>query len=204
MAPEEEATFTALDIFIWVIFATVLTLKAFLAPHSLEYLRQHWLEVLIVVVPFFRPLHILRILPLTTRTFTGFRRAVNADYLIVYAVGLVMTAATVVLTLEQDVQRVSITTFSDALWWAIVTVTTVGYGDIVPVTATGRGIAFVLMLGGIAFLSGITANLASAFVGSGRITHTTLSRLTLEVRSLREEIAGLHTDQPGQFQDTDR
>ena len=204
MAPEEEATFTALDIFIWIIFATVLTLKAFLAPHSLEYLRQHWLEVLIVVVPFFRPLHILRILPLTTRTFTGFRRAVNADYLIVYAVGLVMTAATVVLTLEQDVQRVSITTFPDALWWAIVTVTTVGYGDIVPVTATGRGIAFVLMLGGIAFLSEITANLASAFVGSGRITDTTFSRLTLEVRSLREEIAGLHTDQPGQFQDTGR
>ena len=73
-----------------------------------------------------------------------------------------------------------------------------------PVTATGRGIAFVLMLGGIAFLSGITANLASAFVGSGRITDTTFSRLTLEVRSLREEIAGLHTDQPGQFQDTGR
>ena len=193
-----------MDIFIWVIFATVLTLKAFLAPHSLEYLRQHWLEVLIVVVPFFRPLHILRILPLTTRTFTGFRRAVNADYLIVYAVGLVMTAATVVLTLEQDVQRVSITTFSDALWWAIVTVTTVGYGDIAPVTATGRGIAFVLMLGGIAFLSGITANLASAFVGSGRITDTTLSQLTLEVRSLREEIAGLRTDQPRQSQDTGR
>ena len=115
MAPEEEATFTALDIFIWVIFATVLTLKASLAPHSLEYLRQHCLEVLIVVVPFFRPLHILRILPLTTRTFTGFRRAVNAYYLIVDAVGLVMTAATVVLTLEQDVQRVSITTFPDAL-----------------------------------------------------------------------------------------
>ena len=102
LSPEEEATFTALDIFIWVIFATVLTLKAFRAPHSLQYLRQHWLEVLIVVVPFFRPLRILRILLSTTRTFTGFRRAVNADYLIVYAVGLVMTAATVVLTLEQE------------------------------------------------------------------------------------------------------
>ena len=62
----------------------------------------------------------------------------------------------------------------------------------------------LLMLSGIAFLSGITANLASAFVGSGRITDTTFSRLTLEVRSLREEIAGLHTDQPGQFQDTGR
>jgi voltage-gated potassium channel len=107
LSPEEEAPFTALDIFIWVIFTIVLTLKTLLAPHSLQYLRQHWLEVLIVAVPFFRPLRILRILLLTTRTFTGFRRAVNADYLIVYAVGLVMTAATVVLTLEQDVQEAS-------------------------------------------------------------------------------------------------
>ena len=204
LSPEEEATFTALDIFIWVTFATVLTLKAFLAPHSLQYLRQHWLEVLIVIVPFFRALRILRVLLLTTRTFTGFRRAANADYLIVYALGLVMTAATVVLTLEQDVQGGNITTFPDASWWAIVTVNTVGYGDVVPGTPVGRGIAFVLMLVGIAFLSGITANLASAFVVSGRITDTTLSQLVLEVRSLREEIAGLRADQPGQSQDTGR
>ena len=202
LSPEEEATFTALDIFIWVIFATVLTLKTFLAPHSLQYLRQHWLEVLIVVVPFFRPLRILRIILLGTRTFVGFRRAVHVDYLVVYAVGLVMIAATIVLTVEQDVQGASITTFRDALWWAVVTVTTVGYGDVVPVTAAGRGIAFVLMLGGIAFLSGITANMASAFLGSDQTPDTGLSQLTQEVRSLREEIAGLRAGQPGQSQES--
>ena len=81
LSAEEEATFAALDIFIWVVFASVLGLKTIVAPQGLHYLRQHWLEVLIVIVPFFRPLRILRILLLGTRTFIGFRRAVHVDYL---------------------------------------------------------------------------------------------------------------------------
>ena len=191
LSAEEEATFAALDIFIWVVFASVLGLKTIVAPKGLHYLRQHWLEVLIVIVPFFRPLRILRILLLGTRTFIGFRRAVHVDYLIVYAVGLVMICATVVLSVEQDVPEASITTFRDALWWAMVTLTTVGYGDVVPVTAAGRGVAFVLMLGGIAFLSGITANLASFFVTPSRTLEAAISQLTQEVQGLQEEIAVL-------------
>lgn len=197
LSAEEEATFAALDAFIWAVFAAVLVLKTIVAPQSLHYLRQNWLEVLIVVLPFFRPLRILRILLLGTRTFIGFRRAVHVDYLIIYAVGLVMISATVVLSVEQDVQGSTINTFRDALWWAVVTVTTVGYGDLVPVTAAGRGMAFVLMLGGIAFLSGITANLASLFVNPGQPNDTAIGQLTQEVQGLREEIAGLRADAPG-------
>jgi len=47
------------------------------------------------------------------------------------------------------------------------TITTVGYGDVVPVITGGRDIGFVLMLGGIAFFSGLTANLASLLVRGG-------------------------------------
>ena len=50
------------------------------------------------------------------------------------------------------------------MWWALQTVTTVGYGDIVPTSTAGRGMASVLLLGGLAFISVITATITSGFV----------------------------------------
>ena len=55
-------------------------------------------------------------------------------------------------------------TFGEALWWAAQTVTTVGYGDVIPATTEGRAIAFVLMLTGFATLSLMTASISAAFV----------------------------------------
>jgi voltage-gated potassium channel len=61
----------------------------------------------------------------------------------------------------------SIDTVGDALWWAITTVTTVGYGDTFPVTPAGRGIAALLMATGIALFGVLTANLAALLVDQG-------------------------------------
>ena len=58
----------------------------------------------------------------------------------------------------------SIDSFGDALWWAITTVTTVGYGDTFPVTPAGRCIAWFLMITGIALFGVITANVAAFFM----------------------------------------
>jgi voltage-gated potassium channel len=55
----------------------------------------------------------------------------------------------------------------DGLWWAIVTVTTVGYGDIVPKTDAGRVIGIAVMLGGIGFLAVLTAAIAQRFIAVG-------------------------------------
>jgi voltage-gated potassium channel len=55
-------------------------------------------------------------------------------------------------------------TFGESLWWAAQTVTTVGYGDVIPATTQGRAIAFVLMLTGFATLSLMTASISAAFV----------------------------------------
>lgn len=92
-----------------------------------------------------------------------------------------------------------ITSPLDGVWWALVTSTTVGYGDMVPVTPEGRGIAVLLMLVGIALLSVVTANIAAFFVEEGESAQ--VGDVRDEVAALREEIAALRAElaTPGRF-----
>ena len=62
-------------------------------------------------------------------------------------------AALGVLDAERASPDANIVTFGDAIWWAFVTITTVGYGDYYPVTTPGRVVAVLLMAGGVAVLS---------------------------------------------------
>lgn len=193
MSPQEESTFIMLDYFLWAIFAIDLIIKVTVSPHRLNYLRRHWLEVLVVVVPFLRPLRILRIFIFGSRAWVGARRLVNVDFIIIYGIGLVIIAATVVASVEGG-EGASIHSFADALWWAVVTITTVGYGDMVPVSLVGRAVAFILMLGGIAFFSGVTANLASFLIKGHEAEKKALSQMVKEMEGLRQEMAKLRAD----------
>ena len=82
----------------------------------------------------------------------------------------------------------------DGVWWAVVTITTVGYGDKYPKTVAGRMIGIVVMLVGIGFLSVLTATIASHFVKTERSSETeeiieTLNRIEGELTELRAEVA---------------
>ncbi|MFI2287418.1 potassium channel family protein [Streptomyces niveus] len=72
----------------------------------------------------------------------------------------------IIVPCEASAPRATITSFPLALWWSIETATTVGYGDLYPVTAAGRVIAAIVMLVGIAVFSIVTASLATWFVGT--------------------------------------
>lgn len=82
----------------------------------------------------------------------------------IYALGLVMISALIEHAAEPPSS--GFTTYGDSVWWAFVTLTTVGYGDIIPVTTVGRVTAVVVMLGGVAFLGTLAGTLA-AFFGVG-------------------------------------
>jgi voltage-gated potassium channel len=81
---------------------------------------------------------------------------------------LVYTSAISVLEAERGVEGANIQNFPDALWWALASVTTVGYGDRFPVTEDGRYIATILMLVGIGLFSSLTALLAAWVLGENQ------------------------------------
>jgi voltage-gated potassium channel len=86
---------------------------------------------------------------------------------ITFLAGLVVLviSSVLVLTFEAKSSQANITTGGDALWWGIVTITTVGYGDFFPVTAGGRITAFFVMLTGVGIIGSLASILASLLVG---------------------------------------
>lgn len=168
--------FDAVDYFIWALFAVEYFVKLYLCPSRWTFFRTHLLDLLIVAVPMFRPLRAVRLVRLARLVrvgvvlFDGLKRmrAImthrGLHFVLLAATGIVVASAALVLSFEQHAKGSNIHNFADALWWALVTVTTIGYGDHYPVSAGGRGVAVVLMLVGIGLIGVLTATVASFFI----------------------------------------
>ena len=112
-------------------------------------------------------LRVLMAVGLLTRVVQSLQGRVNIYIAIVLPL-LTFSGALGVFEAERGLANSNIKDFGSAFWWACVTVLSVGYGDYYPVSWEGRAIAVVLMLGGIAMLSVVTANLASYFLSQAR------------------------------------
>jgi len=151
----------------WSAFAVDLIFGFLNAKNKKLYLRHHTLEVASVLLPFLRPLRLMRVI-----SFGGLalqRIAVGKQIAITLKVALsaafISYIAAIQITLsERTVEGSNIKTFSDGLWWAVTTVTTVGYGDRYPTTTEGRLLAVLLMVTGISLVGVITASVAAWFV----------------------------------------
>jgi voltage-gated potassium channel len=118
---------------------------------------------------------------LTTRS--TFRFAAVATIFLVFIAGAA----------QATVDQGDFKTFWDGIWWAVVTVTTVGYGDLYPHTVAGRLIAMLLMLVGIGFIAVLTASIASIFVKSERAEETeaiaeTLKRIERDLADIKAQL----------------
>ena len=83
----------------------------------------------------------------------------------------------------------TITDFGQALWWAVTTVTTVGYGDTYPVTPEGRGVAVFVMLLGIGLFGTLTASVATYFANSARQdSQATIDDVLAEIKRLEARL----------------
>jgi voltage-gated potassium channel len=103
------------------------------------------------------------------------------------------------LLVEAPNPESSINTPEEALWWAFVTVTTVGYGDFYPVTTLGRIVAVLLMVSGVGLFGSFAAYIGSLFVADRNeednrdqlADRETLQRLLVQVECLTEEVRSL-------------
>jgi len=151
---------------VWVTFIVDAIVRLSLTPrgHRAAYIAAHRTEFLSAVVPMVRPFRLLRSL----RRLPWFRgpggspvRSRILVYALAYAVMFVYVIALAVLAAERGAAGATIVSFGDAVWWACVTVATVGYGDFAPVTVTGRILAVVLMAGGVAIIGTASATVVS-------------------------------------------
>lgn len=162
----------------FLVSTTDVSVAAGEAQKRLRFALQQWPDLLIIVLPFLRPLRLVRsaralglfrlarLVGVLGALAQGGRRLLHRHklhYAILVTGIMVVTAAAIALVVESG-SGGSIDSFGDAIWWAITTVTTVGYGDTFPVTPAGRGIAAFLMVTGIALFGVLTANIATFFI----------------------------------------
>lgn len=186
-----ETTFVAMDWFIWAAFAFEYVVRLVLTDRRWRFIRRNWPDLLIIVLPFLRPLRIVRsaralrllrlgrlVSALSKAGQQGQRLLVRhkLHYAVLFTMVVVVGAAALGLAAEEG-SGGSIDSFGDALWWAVTTVTTVGYGDMFPVTPAGRGIGAFLMVAGIALFGVLTANVAAFFVEESQDGDAVVERL---------------------------
>ena len=151
----------------WVAFAIDLLFGLVTSENKVLYLKRHPLEIASVLLPFLRPLRLMRVI-----SFGGLalqKIAVGRQFAITLKVAITTVfvayiAAVQITITERAVEGSNIKNFADGLWWAITTVTTVGYGDRYPTTTEGRLLAVMLMFMGISLVGVITASVAAWFV----------------------------------------
>jgi voltage-gated potassium channel len=159
----------------WAGFALDYFTRVWAARDRRRYFTKHLLDLAIVVLPVLGPLRLVRLVVLfrvVNRKAAASMRGHVASYVTISAAALIFCASLAVLNAERQAPasaHANILTFGDALWWAVVTVTTVGYGDHFPVTVEGRFIAVGLMIGGVALIGVVTASFAAWFIGRVRV-----------------------------------
>ena len=174
------------NIAVFIAFAISYVVEIFLSESRVKYAKSEWLSLLIVVAQllallpalgFFGVLRgaralrvivtLLRVVGIGVASRTKGREVLkkHAASMAFGSAGFTLVTSAVAFTLAEDVgESGRIHSFFDALWWSAATITTVGYGDIYPVTAAGRIIAVFTMVVGVSTLAVVTARIAQFLI----------------------------------------
>ena len=167
VSPSSQSILDGIQWVSWIAFAADLLFGIYKASNKVQFLKRHPLEILAVILPFLRPLRLLRFISFGTLVFekVNLGKSIAISFkVIVTAIFLTYLAGIEITMAERGEPGATIQNVGDGFWWAITTLTTVGYGDIYPTTTDGRFIAVGLMVTGICVLGVISATVAAWFV----------------------------------------
>lgn len=186
---------------VWAVFLTDFMITMALTEKRKRWTLMNIVNLAVVVLPVFRTLRLLRIVSLlrvlNRATSLAFRQRIMY-YVVSSATLLTYVGALAVLDAERDAEGANILNFGDALWWAFVTITTIGFGDHFPITTEGRLIAVGLAVAGISMLGLVTVTMGTWVMatlqkmGAEELADEESDDLELElikVRHRREELA---------------
>jgi voltage-gated potassium channel len=185
-----------LDGLIWMVFVAEYLVKLALAPNRRAFFRSHLLDLMLIAIPplrvmqalvVFRLLRLVSLVGFTSR-YARQRLAYRVgSYVAWVAAAILMIGSIAEYEAERGAPGSNIRTFGDSVWWAMSTMTSVGYGDRYPVTFQGRLVAGGLMVTGMALVGVITAGIAAWFVRH-------VSGLGREVEAVEEKVEAVeHT-----------
>jgi voltage-gated potassium channel len=222
---QDSAAGIVIEIVSWVVFIADLAMHMRYRPHYLRTgMGKFDLAVVVLTSPWYliagggQAIAILRLARVARVVMVGVRSPLLSRFFqrlgrpFLY-LGIMLVICAAIVERAED-QKHGFETFGDSLWWGFVTITTVGYGDLVPESTVGRITAVVLMLTGVAFLGTVAGSLASLF----RSEDTTApdaepdaeaaavvaplepqpdSQLLTEIQALRAEVAALRDELRG-------
>ncbi|WP_345761612.1 potassium channel family protein [Diaminobutyricibacter sp. McL0608] len=149
---------------VWVAFIVDYTVRIVLSPHKWFFIGHSKVDLLSVILPIARPFRLLKYLGRIPLLGGNSGAALRRRVIIIAATFVVMFIYVISLAeyaAERGAKGANITSFGDSIWWACVTMATVGYGDYFPITIMGRVLAVILMIGGIAIVGTASGTLVS-------------------------------------------
>lgn len=194
--------YNVIDNGIWLVFVIDYFTRLALAKDKKHFFTHHLFDLLSIIpasslftlfrvaqigqtMRLLKLLRIMRLVGLTGRLGAFFKRSELLYYFYI-SIAVILVAAAMFCISEK-------VSFQNALWWAITTVTTIGYGDVIPKTGIGRGAAIILMLLGIGFIGLLTSTITEFFAQEDEEKMAAqLDRIEQENHELKQELDEVH------------